>query len=514
MDGDGKDMKALLSVYDKSGLADFGRKAEARGYQLISTGGTHKTLLEEGLNVTQVSELTGSEEILDGRVKTLHPVVHGGILARRDIKSHVDEIDEHGIDTIDLVVVNLYPFIETVSNPSVDMQEALENIDIGGPTMIRAAAKNFPHVIVVVDPSDYQWLSDRFISGSEVTYDERKKLAQKAFQHVSFYDTAISSWLREDSPLKSQELTVGFKKLQDLRYGENPHQDAGIYAETLGSGGIAGSEQLHGLPMSYTNFLDADGAWTTVNGFTENACVIVKHTNPCGISVHPDQAMAYQKAFEGDSVSAYGGIVGFNRNVTASTANAMKGVLFDIIVAPSFDDEALEILKRRKRTRVLRAEKAVGPLSDIGIKTISGGALIQTLDTITEKPDDWKVVTERIPTEREWADLVFSWKCLRYIKSNTIVLAKDNTLVGMGAGQPNRVVSVHLALRIAGAKAVGSALASDAFMPFADNIEMAAEGGVIAVAQPGGSIRDDDVIEAANKANMAMVFTGIRHFNH
>ena len=507
--------KALISVSNKNNLSFILKILKKYNIQLISSGGTYKEIKKLGFNCIEISKYTGSKEILGGRVKTLHPKIHAGILSVRNNKSHIKDLVRNNFEEIDLVIVNFYPFEKTLKDTN-NHKKIIENIDIGGPALVRAAAKNYNDVTVLTDLNQYYELANELKSNNgNTSMNFRQKMAEQAFTETAYYDSIITNYLnfKTKNIFPKKKIFYG-NIVEKLRYGENPHQDAGIYVETLGSGGIAGSEQLHGLPMSYTNFLDADGAWTTVNGFTENACVIVKHTNPCGISVHPDQAMAYQKAFEGDSVSAYGGIVGFNRNVTASTANAMKGVLFDIIVAPSFDDEALGILKRRKRTRVLRAEKAVGPLSDIGIKTISGGALIQTLDTITEKPDDWKVVTERIPTEREWADLVFSWKCLRYIKSNTIVLAKDNTLVGMGAGQPNRVVSVHLALRIAGAKAVGSALASDAFMPFADNIEMAAEGGVIAVAQPGGSIRDDDVIEAANKANIAMVFTGIRHFNH
>lgn len=507
-------MKALLSVYDKTGIEALGKSLLKGKFELISTGGTYDRLSAQHLSVRSVSDLTGFPEILDGRVKTLHPVIYGGILARPDVADHRQQMLEHGIDEIQVVVANLYPFVATVSDPAVSLLEALENIDIGGPAMIRAAAKNFPNVIVIVDPTDYMWVGKRISSGEEITSGERRELARKAFQHVAMYDTAISNWLNEGAYVESKEVTVGLQKLKDLRYGENPHQVGAVYQTVLGSGGIVRSEQLHGLPMSYTNFLDADSAWTTVNDFTENACVVVKHTNPCGISVHPDQSKAYQRAFDGDSVSAYGGIVGFNRKVTSETAAAMQGVLFDIIVAPDYDQAALKILQKRKRTRLLKADISSGPMSNMDLKTISGGGLLQTADDIVEDANSWKVVTDRKPTEREWSDLIFSWKCLRHIKSNTIVLAKEDTLVGMGAGQPNRVVSIHLALRIAGGKAVGSSLASDAFMPFADNIEMAANGGITAVAQPGGSIRDEEVIEAANVAGISMVFTGIRHFNH
>ena len=511
-------MKAILSVYDKKGIEELAKVLSNNGFDLISTGGTYKKIIESpslaNIKVSQVSDITKSPEILDGRVKTLHPKIHGGILARKDLTSHREEIERHNIDFIDIVVVNLYPFLETISKPDVTLEEALENIDIGGPTMIRAAAKNYKNVLVIVDPSDYEWIKNKIVNKIEFTKNERKNLARKAFSHVAFYDSAIASWLNDTSLLDIEEFTTGFKKLDTLRYGENPHQEAGIYTDTLGSGGIARVNQLHGMPMSYTNYLDADGAWAAVTDFTDPACVIVKHTNPCGISINEDQIVAYKNAFSGDSVSAYGGIVAFNRVVSIETAEAMKGVLFDIIIAPKFEDGALNVFKKRKRTRILQANTSSGNMADISIKTISGGVLIQTKDKVIEKYSDWKVVTNRAPTEKEWKDLYFSWQCCKHIKSNTVVLAKNNTLVGMGAGQPNRVVSIHLALRIAGNKSKESALASDAFMPFADNIEMAAKGGVTAVVQPGGSIRDQDVIDEANKFNIAMVFTGIRHFNH
>ena len=511
-------MKAILSVYDKTGIEELAKVLSNNGFDLISTGGTYKKIIENAslanVKVLQVSDITKSPEILDGRVKTLHPKIDGGILARKDLSSHREEIEKHNIDFIDMVVVNLYPFLETISKPDVTLEEALENIDIGGPTLIRAAAKNYKDVLVVVDPSDYEWIKNKIVNKIAFTKNERKNLARKAFSHVAFYDSAIASWLNDTSLLDIEEFTTGFKKLDTLRYGENPHQEAGIYTDTLGSGGIARVNQLHGMPMSYTNYLDADGAWTAVTDFTDPACVIVKHTNPCGISINEDQVVAYKNAFSGDSVSAYGGIVAFNREVSTETAEAMKGVLFDIIIAPKFEDGALNVFKKRKRTRILQANTSSGNMANISIKSISGGVLIQTKDKVIEKYSDWKVVTNRAPTEKEWKDLYFSWQCCKHIKSNTIVLAKNNTLVGMGAGQPNRVVSVHLALRIAGNKSKESALASDAFMPFADNIEMAAKGGVTAVVQPGGSIRDQDVIDEANKFNIAMVFTGIRHFNH
>ena len=507
-------MKALLSVYNKSGIKELAKDLFNSGFDLISTGGTYNQITNAGIKAIQVSDFTKSPEILDGRVKTLHPKIHGGILGRKSSISHQEELKKHEIDFIDIVVVNLYPFLKTISDPNVTLENGIENIDIGGPTMIRAAAKNYKDVLVIVDPSDYNWIKEKIISNINFTDSERKNLARKAFAHVALYDSVISNWLNDDHLLDPEEFTAGFKKIETLRYGENPHQNAAIYTDILGDGGIARVKQLHGMPMSYTNYLDADSAWSTVTDFTDTACVIVKHTNPCGISINEDQIVAYKNAFSGDSVSAYGGIVAFNREVSKETAEAMKGVLFDIIIAPNFEDGALDIFKKRKRTRILQANTPSGDMAEISIKSISGGALIQMKDRVIEKYSDWKVVTNREPTEKEWKDLYFSWQCCKHIKSNTIVLAKDNTLVGMGAGQPNRVASVHLALRIAGDKSKESALASDAFMPFADNIEMAAKGGVTAVVQSGGSIRDQDVIDEANKFDIAMVFTGIRHFNH
>ena len=512
-------MKALLSTYDKTGLADLGHTLSDAGYELVSTGGTARDLRSVGLQVQEVSEITGSPEILEGRVKTLHPVVHGGILALRGEPSHDAELAEHEIDTIDVVVGNLYPFVETVSRPDVTLADALENIDIGGPTMIRAAAKNHPHVLVVVDRGDYDWIGERVAArgaaSDAFTASERKELARKAFQHVALYDTAISRYLDDDvSGTSWPEFTIGLNSVADLRYGENPHQAATLYSSALSSGGIVAAERLHGLEMSFTNILDADAAWRVVSDFDESAVAVIKHTNPCGLAVHRDQSTAYKRAFDGDSMSAYGGIVGFNRAVTVETAEAMRGVLYDIIVAPGYEPEALAILKKRQRTRILRIDPAQGPMERLDVRSVSGGVLVQTEDSISEEASAWKVVTDRSPSEAELRDLAFAWKACKHIKSNTIVLASDNTLVGMGAGQPNRVTSVHLALRIAQDKAKGSVLASDAFFPFPDSVEMAAEGGVTAIVQPGGSIRDEDSVEAANRLGLAMVLTGARHFRH
>ena len=513
-------MKALISVYDKEGVVEFARVLHQAGISFISTGGTHRTLSQDGgLPVVQVSDLTGFPEILDGRVKTLHPRVHGGLLARADNPQHVEELARQGIEAIELVVVNLYPFLETISKPDVTLDDALENIDIGGPTLLRAGAKNFPFVTVVVDPADYGWVGDR-ISNSGLSLDERRHLAHKAFLHVSVYDDAVARFLGQDgADAPSQELpdklSLDYRRLRQLRYGENPHQIAGLYAPGSESGGgIAGARQLHGQELSFNNLLDADAAWRTVCDFEEVATVVIKHTNPCGLACHSDQAEAYRRAYAGDTVSAFGGIVGFNRTLTADAAKAMKGIFYEVVVAPDYEPEALEVLRKRRNLRVLAVSPFLEGEDRYDFRPLTGGLLVQQRDDIAEDPSSWRTVTQRPPTQAELDHLAFAWKAAKHIKSNAIVLARDNMVLGMGAGQPNRVNSVHLALRAAGEGSKGSVLASDAFFPFADNIELAAEGGITAIAQPGGSIRDQEVIDAADKHSIAMVFTGIRHFKH
>ena len=512
-------MKALLSVFDKTGIADLGRSLTDAGYELISTGGTHRSLSDAGIAVRQVSDLTGFSEILDGRVKTLHPIIHGGLLARRDLPAHMDELGRHGIDTIDVVVVNLYPFVETVSQPDVTLDDALENIDIGGPTMLRAAAKNFPSVAVIVDPNDYGWVADA-LAGDGLDAQQRRHLAAKAFQHVAVYDAAVADYLAGDPAAEAEmpaQVTIGLTRVSSLRYGENPHQQGALYVPAGGgSGGLARAEQLHGRELSFNNLMDADAAWRTVSDYDEAAVCVIKHANPCGLASRDDVAQAYELAYQGDPVSAFGGIVGFNRTVTAAAAEAMEPVFYEVVVAPGYDGDALEILQRKRNLRILSvapAEAAPGA-PDYDVRPLSGGILVQTPDAIAEDPAEWTTATERAPTAAELADLAFAWKAVKHIKSNAIAFVKDRTLVGMGAGQPNRVVSVHLSQRAAGDKAAGCVLASDAFFPFPDNIELAAEAGITAIVQPGGSIRDDEVIAAANQAGIAMVFTGVRHFRH
>ena len=508
-------MKALLSVYDKTGIVEFSKQVASAGYELLSTGGTHSSLSEGGLKVEQVADYTGSPEILEGRVKTLHPTIYAGLLARRDSSDHMAELKNQGIDSIDLVVVNLYPFVETVSKPNVTLADALENIDIGGPTMLRAASKNFPSVAVVVDPADYAWVGQKLSEGG-LTIDDRRGLAAKAFNHVSTYDAAVTKYLLKSDSADEElpgSLTISLKKITGLRYGENPHQNGALYSESNVPMGLAGARQLHGRELSYNNLMDADAAWRTASDFADPTVSVVKHANPCGLASKNDIAEAYLAAYEGDTVSAFGGIVAFNRTVTVAAAEAMEPVFYEVVIAPDYETRALEILQKKRNLRILAIDKQPDtPAYDL--RPITGGVLVQASDSIEEDPTSWTVATQRAPSDAEMKDLAFAWKAAKHIKSNAIVFAKGLAMVGMGAGQPNRVVSVHLSQRSSGDKAKGSVLASDAFFPFSDNIELAAEAGITAIVQPGGSIRDDEVIAAADKSKLAMVFTGVRHFRH
>ena len=507
-------MRAVISVSDKTGLGPFARALAEQGVDIYSTGGTKKAIAEAGAPVKSISELTGFPEILDGRVKTLHPAVHGGILARRDVPDHMSQLESHGIGLIDMVVVNLYPFVETVSRDDVDLTEALENIDIGGPTLVRASAKNFPHVLVVVDPRDYETVAQRLADGA-IDHELRKGLARKAFRHVALYDTAIADYLSDASDPFPDELTIGMTKAQGLRYGENPHQQGAFYAGSMSrGGGIAGATQLWGKELSFNNIADADAAWSAASDFEEPAVAVIKHMNPCGLADHEDLTEAYKRALAGDPVSAFGGIVACNRKVGLATAVEISKVFYEIVIAPSFEEEALALLKRRKNLRILEMGSGRNGGSGLDVKTVQGGFLVQTRDSGGDDPSTWRCVTKRVPTPEEMDDLAFAWKTAKHVKSNAIVLVKGKALVGMGAGQPNRVNSVHLALRAAEDRAKGSVLASDAFFPFADNVELAAGGGVVAAVQPGGSVRDQEVIDAADELGMAMVFTGVRHFRH
>ncbi len=514
-------MRAIISVSDKAGVTDFAKGLSQLGFEIFSTGGTKKVLAEAKIPVKSVSEITGFPEILDGRVKTLHPMVHGGILANRKIAAHMEELAKNKIETIDLVVVNLYPFVQTVAKENVTLDEALENIDIGGPTMIRAAAKNFTSVIVLVDPADYQPVLEKLKRG-DLPLAERKRLAQKAFQHVAVYDTAISQYLRQDTEGFPEEMTIAMKKRYGLRYGENPHQQAAFYAElAVGTSidtGITWAKQLGGKELSFNNILDADAAWGVVTNFSTPTVAIIKHTNPCGLASHDDIAEAYRRAFSGDEVAAFGGIVAANRPVTLAMAEAMKPVFYEIVIAPEYESEALKLLKSKKDLRILVAELPPGygkaPAGYLDFRRVKGGFLVQNSDSLSEDSVNLKTVTKRQPTPAEISDLLFAWRAVKHIKSNAIVLAKDKTLLGMGAGQPSRIVSAQIAIEKAGDKVMGSVLASDAMFPFSDVVEAAAKAGVTAIIQPGGSIRDEDSIKAADARNMAMVFTGTRHFRH
>jgi len=510
-------MRAILSVSNKSGLVDFARQLQEMKVEIFSTGGTRKSLSEAGLKIKSISDITGFPEILDGRVKTLHPMVHGGILARRDLNKHMEELAQHEIGAIDMVVVNLYPFVETVSKADVTLEDALENIDIGGPTMIRAAAKNFPAVLVVVDPADYDTVIEMLRQG-KIDQVFRKKLAQKAFQHVALYDTAISQFLLEGDSFP-ENLTIALKKAYSLRYGENPHQAAAVYIESVAGRkpwGIAQVKQHHGPELSFNNFLDIDSAWNVATDFNEPTVAIIKHTNPCGLCSNSNPPEAYRRALAGDPVAAYGGIVAVNRVMEIDLASEIDKTHFDVIISAGYSEELLKLLGRKKNLRMLSmpAESAAPKGRIVEFRPVTGGYLAQLKDFYTDEEFKPRVVTKRAPTEKEWSDLFFAWKAARHIKSNGITLAKDLTLMGMGAGQPSRLVSCQLALERAGERSKGSVLGSDAFIPFPDTVDMAAAGGVTAIIEVGGSIRDKEAIEAADKHGMAMVFTGVRHFKH
>lgn len=510
-------MRALLSVSNKSGIAELGNNLSDLGYELISTGGTYQALTEAGLNVLQVSDVTGSPEMLDGRVKTLHPLVHGGILARRELDTHRRQMEEFGIVGIDIVVVNLYPFEAAVQQDNIAEQDIIEQIDIGGPAMVRAAAKNFSHVIILTDPHDYATVTAKLRDDSLADSD-RRQLAAKAYGHVSAYDALVSEYLRNGCTVFPDELSVGMRLAKTPKYGENSHQDARAYTR-LRAGkpalGLLQAKLLKGDELSFNNYLDADAAWNAAQLFTEPTVAIIKHTVPCGLATRSNLTDAYLAAYEGDTVSAFGGIVALNRTVDLATAEQMRKLKLDIILAPGYEEEALALLNKKKATRILqmpnREEQRV---AELDIRPISGGILVQQPDIEIEDLSGWTVVTEKVPTAAQMKDFAYAWRVIPQIKSNAIVFVKDEAIVGLGAGQPNRLESVAIAARKAGAKAHGAVMASDAFFPFADGIQEAISAGVTAVIQPGGSLRDDEVIAAANAAGISMVFTGRRHFRH
>ena len=518
-------MRALISVANRAGLIELAGELQAQNIDIFSTSGTANALEVAGISAGLVSELTQFPEILEGRVKTLHPAIFGGILARRDIPAHVEELSIHGITPIDVVVVNLYPFAQTISRPETTLAEAQEQIDIGGVSLIRAAAKNFQYVIVLVRPEDYEPVMQEWREQGQVSLETRRRLAAIAFQHTASYDTAIAEYLRTGTlEYFPQELTLSVQLRQSLRYGENPHQHAAFYRWAASSPSskyptVAGAEVLHGKQLSYINILDLDAALAAVGSFTAPTVAIIKHTNPCGLACNETLIEAYKKAHMGDTVSAYGGIIGCNRPVDAATADEISQLFYEAVIAPDFTPEALAILQKKKNLRLLATHCPIRPGSmnrqrRLEVRSVSGGLLLQTPDVVEEPEIAYQVTSEREPTLEELTDLFFAWKVVRHVKSNAIVLAHKLAVVGVGAGQMNRVTSVRLAVEKAADRARGSVLASDAFFPFPDGVEAAAKAGVTAIIQPGGSIRDDVVIRMANHFAIAMIFTGKRHFRH
>lgn len=523
--------QALISLSDKTDLAKLGNGLQELGYTIVSTGGTASALECAGVSVTKVEELTRFPEMLDGRVKTLHPGIHGGILARRDQEHHMEALEKHEIGTFDVVVVNLYPFYAKVSSSSgISFEDGIENIDIGGPAMIRAAAKNHRDVLVVVDSEDYPDLLE-FLRGDNDDQQFRRKLAWKAFQHVASYDSAVSEWLWKQTVGDKfpPSLTVPLSLKDQLRYGENPHQKAAVYVDKslseVNAGGIATVIQHHGKEMSYNNYLDADAAWNCVCDFNKPTCVVVKHTNPCGVASRNDIIEAYRLAVKADPVSAFGGIVAFNVEVDEALAKDIREfrsptdgetrMFYEIVVAPKYTEKGLEVLRGKSKTlRILEASK--NNKGKLSLRQIGGGWLAQDSDDLTPEDIQFNVMSDKTPQENELNDAQFAWLCVKHVKSNAIVIAKNNCMLGMGSGQPNRLESLRIAMRKAGDEVKGAALASDAFFPFAwnDAVEEACQSGVSVIAEPGGSIRDKDAVECCNKYGVSLVFTNVRHFRH
>ena len=514
--------RALISVSEKAGVVEFARALSALGVTILSTGGTAKLLEKEGVPVTEVSRHTGFPEMLDGRLKTLHPRIHGGLLARRDLPAHMTAIRDAGIEPIDLLVVNLYPFQATVADPDCRLEDAIENIDIGGPTMLRAAAKNHGGVAVLVDPADYAPVLEQIRTTGAVSGATRLALAKKVFAHTAAYDGAIANYLFSlDGDGKRREypdvLNLQFRKLQDMRYGENPHQSAAFYRDDKPvAGSLASCRQLQGKELSYNNVADADAAWECVKSFSEPACAIIKHANPCGVAVAENLLGAYQKAFKTDPVSAFGGIIAFNRALDRAAAEAVSRQFAEVIIAPRVEPEARALLAGKQNLRVLEVPLAYDVQAH-DFKRVGGGLLVQSPDAHRIERAALKVVSAKTPTEAQFADLMFAWRVAKYVKSNAIVFCAGGMTLGVGAGQMSRVDSARIAsikAQNAGLSLSGSVVASDAFFPFRDGLDVVADAGAVAVIQPGGSVRDDEVVAAANERGMAMVFTGVRHFRH
>lgn len=517
-------MRALISVSDKTGIVELAKELVGLGIEIISTGGTYNKLKEEGVPAIEISELTGFPECLDGRVKTLHPIVHAGLLAMRSKPAHMQQLSDLNIETIDIVIVNLYPFKDTILKNGVTRDEAIENIDIGGPTMLRSAAKNYQDVAVVVDPNDYETVVTELKDKKEVSIDTKFYLMQKVFMHTSSYDTLIANYLkkeRKDNELP-ETLTLTYEKVQDMRYGENPHQKAAFYKEVgKKQGSITDAVQLNGKELSFNNINDTNGALELLKEFTEATVVACKHGNPCGVGSDNNILKAWTKAYEADKVSIFGGIVVMNREVTIELAKEMISVFLEVIVAPSYEKEALELFKTKKNVRVLELKNIEVPQDEnaYDLKKVNGGLIVQTIDSKLLIEEDLKVVTDRVPTKEEMEDMRFAWKVAKYVKSNGIALAKGKQTVGIGPGQVNRVWATkqsleHAAELISENATKGAVLASDAFFPFDDCVEAAHAAGITAIIQPGGSIRDEDSIRKCNEYQITMLFTGMRHFKH
>jgi len=512
---------ALISVSDKTSLPEFAKALAEQGFEIVSTGGTAKALEKAGLKVTAVEKITGFPEMLDGRVKTLHPKIHAGILADRNKKDHMASLKKHGIRPIDLVVVNLYPFRETIRKKGVSLQEAIENIDIGGPSLLRAAAKNHESIAVVTSPNQYlDVLNELKKNKGSIPLEKRKELAAKAFGLSAAYDTAVSSFLHNkfvSGEKFPENLALSFEKIKDLRYGENWHQEAALYKEPASKSiSFASAEKLHGKQLSFNNISDSDAAISLALEFDQPAAVIVKHANPCGVALHREVSTAFKKAFECDSTSAFGSIIALNRQCDVPTAMQIASFFNEVVIAPSFDETALQLLKKKKNLRILKlpALEKEQKRQGLEFKSISGGLLAQTLDSVLLDEKLLKPVSQREPSKKEMQDLRFAWAVAKHAKSNTIVLAMDNATVGIGAGQMSRIDATDIAVKKSGGRHKGSVMASDAFFPFRDNVDAAAKAGVTAIIQPGGSVKDSEVIEAVNEHGIAMLFTGIRHFRH
>lgn len=508
--------RALISVSDKSGVLEFAKELVALGYEVLSTGGTKQHLQDNGVAVTSVDEVTKFPEILGGRVKTLNPMIHGGLLAKYDDPEHQAQMQEHGIEPIEIVCVNLYPFVETISKPNVEFVDAIENIDIGGPTMLRSAAKNQQYVSVIVDANDYAAVLAELKADGETTLATRRRLAAKVFRHTAAYDSYISNYLStelgEEFP---EQMTLTYELKQTLRYGENPHQKAAFYQKRLGSDfSIAFAEQLHGKELSYNNIQDANAALQIIKEFKQPAAVAVKHMNPCGVGTGSTIAQAFNMAYEADSTSIFGGIVALNREVDAETAKQLSSIFLEIIIAPSFTKEAIELLTVKKNIRLLTISFDQYAQDTFNTVSVEGGLLVQEPDRYGFNEADIQVVSERQPTEQEWEAMKLGWSVVKHVKSNAIVITDHQMTVGVGAGQMNRVGSAKIALEQAGEKAKGAAMASDAFFPMPDTVENAIAAGITAIIHPGGSKRDQESIDAANAAGITMVLTGVRHFKH